>query len=105
MDETTDICPACGGYGKGQRACSCSREFDAMLAKGRKAWAGVPDANQWVEQQRGEPSDDVPIGKAITRLRHIEWRIGEYLHEGHARELTASIDALVWALRQQGVLK
>ena len=52
-----------------------------------------------------KPSDEVPIGKAITRLRHIEWRIGEYLHEGHARELTASIDALVWALRQQGALE
>jgi len=27
--------------------------FEAMVAKGRKAWADVPDANQWVEEQRG----------------------------------------------------
>jgi hypothetical protein len=27
--------------------------FDAMVAKGRKAWADVPDASQWVEEQRG----------------------------------------------------
>ena len=28
-------------------------DWDAMLAKGRKAWADVPDANKWVEEQRG----------------------------------------------------
>jgi hypothetical protein len=27
--------------------------FEAMVAKGRKAWADVPDASQWVEDQRG----------------------------------------------------
>lgn len=27
--------------------------FDAMVAKGRKAWADVPNAIQWVEEQRG----------------------------------------------------
>jgi len=30
-----------------------SQSFEAMLAKGRKAWADVPDASQWVEEQRG----------------------------------------------------
>lgn len=27
--------------------------FEAMLTKGRKAWADVPSASQWVEEQRG----------------------------------------------------
>lgn len=27
--------------------------FAAMVAKGRKAWADVPDASRWVEEQRG----------------------------------------------------
>ena len=31
----------------------CSWSFEAMIAKGRKAWADVADANQWVEEQRG----------------------------------------------------
>lgn len=30
-----------------------SEAFDAMVAKGRKAWADVPNAGQWVEEQRG----------------------------------------------------
>lgn len=29
------------------------QSFAAMVAKGRKAWADVPDASQWVEEQRG----------------------------------------------------
>jgi hypothetical protein len=29
------------------------QSFEAMVAKGRKAWADVPDASQWVEEQRG----------------------------------------------------
>lgn len=50
-------CPACGGYAGDRAACSCSRAstLDAAVAKGRAAWADVPDANRWVEQQRGEP--------------------------------------------------
>lgn len=28
-------------------------DFDTMTAKGRKAWADVPDASAWVEEQRG----------------------------------------------------
>ena len=28
-------------------------DFDAMTAKGRAAWSDVPDATQWVEEQRG----------------------------------------------------
>ncbi len=36
----------------------CQQSFDpaafaAMVAKGRQAWADVPDASQWVEDQRG----------------------------------------------------
>lgn len=27
--------------------------FAAMVAKGRKAWADVPDAGQWVDELRG----------------------------------------------------
>jgi len=27
--------------------------FSAMVAKGRKAWADVPGASEWVEEQRG----------------------------------------------------
>lgn len=30
-----------------------AQSFDAMVAKGRKAWADVPNASQWVEEQRG----------------------------------------------------
>jgi hypothetical protein len=30
-----------------------SEAFAAMVAKGRKAWADVPDASEWVEEQRG----------------------------------------------------
>ncbi|MCK9194091.1 MAG: hypothetical protein M0P19_09500 [Nevskia sp.] len=30
-----------------------AQSFEAMVAKGRKAWADVPDASQWVEEQRG----------------------------------------------------
>ena len=29
------------------------QSFAAMVAKGRKAWADVADASQWVEEQRG----------------------------------------------------
>ena len=100
MNETTDICPSCGVSG-------CSHDFDAMLAKGRKAWAGVPDANQWVEQQRGaiELRTNATLRQAILRLRLIEVLALENQPDDDAAELTASIDALVAALRQQGVLK
>ena len=27
--------------------------FEAMVAKGRKAWADVPNASEWVDEQRG----------------------------------------------------
>lgn len=30
-----------------------SEAFETMVAKGRKAWADVPDASAWVEAQRG----------------------------------------------------
>lgn len=36
-----------------QRPTFDAASFVAMVAKGRKAWADVPDASQWVEQQRG----------------------------------------------------
>lgn len=52
-----------------------------------------------------QSSDDVTVLKAIQRLRVIEFRSEGYLPDVDARELTASIDALVVALRQQGVLQ
>ena len=29
-------------------------EIDALTAKGREAWADVPDASKWVDEQRGD---------------------------------------------------
>ncbi|MGL4440591.1 MAG: hypothetical protein ACRCUE_15110 [Bosea sp. (in: a-proteobacteria)] len=33
-----------------------NEQFAAMVAKGREAWADVPDAAKWVDDQRGEES-------------------------------------------------
>ncbi len=29
--------------------------FESMVSRGRKAWADVPSAGQWVDELRGEP--------------------------------------------------